>query len=189
MSDCNLWTCRTATLWTCSLPGSSVLGIPRARIFEWVAIPFSRGSSQPKGGTWLFFRLLHWQASSLPLAPPGEPLTTLKTSVHWCFHCVLSHSVVSDSLWRHGLKLPRLLFHGVSPGKDTAVSCHFLLQGIFPTQGSNPGFLHSWQILYLLGHHWVPMKKGFPGVAVVKNLPAGDAGDPVRSLCREYAVE
>ena len=82
MSDCNLWTCRTATLWTCSLPGSSVLGIPRARIFEWVAIPFSRGSSQPKGGTWLFFRLLHWQASSLPLAPPGEPLTTLETSVH-----------------------------------------------------------------------------------------------------------
>ena len=33
----------------CSLPGSSVYGILQARILEWVAIPFSRGSSQPRG--------------------------------------------------------------------------------------------------------------------------------------------
>ena len=32
----------------CSLPGSSVHGILQARILEWVAMPFSRGSSQPK---------------------------------------------------------------------------------------------------------------------------------------------
>ena len=32
----------------CSLPGSSVHGILQARILEWVAIPFSRGSSQPR---------------------------------------------------------------------------------------------------------------------------------------------
>ena len=32
----------------CSPPGSSVLGILQARILEWVAIPFSRGSSQPR---------------------------------------------------------------------------------------------------------------------------------------------
>ena len=36
------------------------------------------------------------------------------------------------------------------PGKDTGVVCHFLLQGIFPTQGLNPGFLHCRQILYQL---------------------------------------
>ena len=35
-------------LMDCSLPGSSVPGILQARILEWVAIPFSRGSSQPK---------------------------------------------------------------------------------------------------------------------------------------------
>ena len=35
----------------CSLPGSSVLGILQARILEWIAIPFSRGSSQPRGRT------------------------------------------------------------------------------------------------------------------------------------------
>ena len=35
-----------------------------------------------------------------------------------------------------------------SPGKNTGVGCHFLLQGIFPTQGSNPGLLHCRQTLY-----------------------------------------
>ena len=42
------------TLWSpmdCSLPGSSVCGILQARIQEWVAIPFSRGSSQPRDRT------------------------------------------------------------------------------------------------------------------------------------------
>ena len=34
--------------------------------------------------------------------------------------------------------------HGDSPGKNTGVVCHALLQGIFPTQGSNPCLLH-WQ--------------------------------------------
>ena len=35
----------------CSLPGSSVHGILQARILEWVAIPSSRGSSQPRDQT------------------------------------------------------------------------------------------------------------------------------------------
>ena len=35
-----------------------------------------------------------------------------------------------------------------SLGKNTGVGCHALLQGIFPTQGSNPGLLHCRQILY-----------------------------------------
>ena len=39
-----------------------------------------------------------------------------------------------------------------SPGKNTGVGCHSLLQGVFPTQGSNPGFLHCKQILYCLSH-------------------------------------
>ena len=38
--------------------------------------------------------------------------------------------------------------HGDSPGKNTGVGCHTLLQGIFPTQGSNPRLLHllPWQV-------------------------------------------
>ena len=40
--------------------------------------------------------------------------------------------------------------HGDSPGKNTGVGCHALLQGIFPTQGSNPGLPPCRQILYSL---------------------------------------
>ena len=37
-------------------------------------------------------------------------------------------------------------------GKSTGVGCHFLLQGIFPTQGSSPGLPHCRQTLYHLSH-------------------------------------
>ena len=40
--------------------------------------------------------------------------------------------------------------YGDSPGKNTGVGCHALFQGIFPTQGSNPGLPHCRQILYQL---------------------------------------
>ena len=39
-----------------------------------------------------------------------------------------------------------------SSGKNTGVDCHFLLQGIFPTQELNPGLLHCRQILYQLSY-------------------------------------
>ena len=44
------------------------------------------------------------------------------------------------------------LVQGNSPGKNTGVSYHALLQGIFPTQGLNPGLLHCRRILYQLSH-------------------------------------
>ena len=44
--------------------------------------------------------------------------------------CVLSSSVVSDSLWPHGLWPTRLLCPWNFPGKNTGVCCHFLLQGL-----------------------------------------------------------
>ena len=44
-----------------------------------------------------------------------------------------------------------------SPGKDTGVGFHFLLQGIFPTQESNPGLLHCRQILYQLSYKKSPL--------------------------------
>ena len=46
-----------------------------------------------------------------------------------------------------------------SPGKNTGVGCHFLLQGIFPTQESNPGLLHCRQILYQLSYEKSPFWK------------------------------
>ena len=48
--------------------------------------------------------------------------------------------------------------HGDSPGKNTGVGCHALLQGIFPTQGSNPGLPHRRRILYHLSHQGNPME-------------------------------
>ena len=48
----------------CSPPGSPVHEISQVRILQWVAISFSRGSSQPRDR----IRLLHWQVGSLPLS-------------------------------------------------------------------------------------------------------------------------
>jgi len=48
---------------------------------------------------------------------------------------------------------------GDSLGKNTGVGCHALLQGIFPTQGSNPGLPHCRQVLHCLNH------QGSPGTA------------------------
>ena len=56
----------------CSLPGSSVHGILQAGILEWVTMPSSRGSSQPKDRAQVSC-LLRWQAGSLPLVLPGKP--------------------------------------------------------------------------------------------------------------------
>ena len=51
--------------------------------------------------------------------------------------------------------------HGsLCPGKNTRVDCHSFLQGIFPTQESNPGLLHCRQILYCLGHREAQTVKG-----------------------------
>ena len=72
---------------------------------------------------------------------PGKPLPNTQVSVN--------HSVVSDSLWPHGLQPTRLLCPWDFPGKGC---CHFLLQGIFPSQGLNPGILHCRQILYRLSY-------------------------------------
>ena len=41
-----------------------------------------------------------------------------------------------------------------SPGKNTGMGCHALLQGILPTQGSNPGLLHSRQIFFTIWASW-----------------------------------
>ena len=65
-------------------------------------------------------------------------------------------SLMSDSLWHHGLQSTGLLCPWDSPGKNTEVGCHVLLQGIFPTQGSNPGLLHFRWIRYHLSHKGSP---------------------------------
>ena len=79
------------------------------------------------------------------IAPPLAP------------RAMLSRSVTSYSLRPHGLQPARLHCPWDSPGKNTGVGCPFLLQGIFPTQGSNPCLL-QWEVgsLPLGEYHYHP---------------------------------
>ena len=126
-----------------------VHGILQARILEWVVFPFSRKSSKPRSHT--------LQADSLPAKPPGKPKNTEmgnlsllrgtsrprnRTRVcciaggfftNWALLLLLlllllSPSVVSDSVRPHRRQLTRLPRLWDSPGKNTGVGCHFLLQ-------------------------------------------------------------
>ena len=63
----------------------------------------------------------------------------------------LSHSVMSMDCSPPGSSV-----HGDSPDKNTGVGCYALLQGIFPTQGLNPGLLHCRQLLHCLNHQVNP---------------------------------
>ena len=71
---------------------------------------------------------------------------------------IVIHTVIQfvpDFLRPHGLQLATLLCLWYSPGwLPTGAGCHALLQGIFPTKGQNPSFLHLllWQVHYLQHH-------------------------------------
>ena len=75
---------------------------------------------------------------------------------------------MSDSLRPPGLQPTGLLSPWDFPGKNTRVGCHSLLQGIFPTQGSNLGLLHCRQILYHLS--WVRLINHFGSILVFSQL-------------------
>ena len=69
-----------------------------------------------------------------------------------------------------------------SPGNSTGVGCHSLLQGIFPTQGSNLGLLHGSQILYRLSHQvWDGFEFGIKLVYLLM-IPTVDASKRHRDL-------
>jgi len=81
---------------------------------------------------------------------------------------------VSDSLPLHGLYSP-----WNSPGQNTGVGSPSLLQGIFPTQGLNPGLLHCRRILYQLSH------KGSPYInkaVIKKKLEQNNKNEILRDL-------
>ena len=92
------------------------------------------------------------------------------------FYYSESHSVVSDSLWPHGLYSP-----WNSPDQNTGVGSLSLLQGIFPTQGSNPGLLHYRQILYQLSHKGSP--KILEWVAYPFSSRSSQPRNPTRVSC------
>ena len=135
----------------CSPPGSSVCGILQARILEWVSIPFSRCVCVLScfSCSWLFAtlwtvacqgllsiwilqaRILEWVSMSFPR---GSSQPRDRTRVSWS-PCIAGRFLTTEP-----------------PGKP------LLLQGIFPTQGLNPGLLHCRQILYTIWSTRVSMR-------------------------------
>ena len=80
------------------------------------------------------------QAECLPSEPPGKPKDTLESESEVTQSC----PTLCDPM---DYSLPDSSPPWDSPGKSTGVGCHFLFQGIFPTQGSNLGLPHSRQTL------------------------------------------
>ena len=81
---------------------------------------------------------------------------------------------ILDPLYIHSLmkQFPLIISLYNSPGKKTGVGCHFLLQGIFPKQGSNLGVVHARQILYCL------TQQGSPLSICAKSLVVSDSLQP-----------
>ena len=82
------------------------MGLLQARVLAWVAMPSSRRSSQPRDRTLsLLLNLPHWQAGSLPLAPPGKS--------HWPVQMLCTHAHADRPLGRGARG--QLTFLGGSP--------------------------------------------------------------------------
>ena len=143
--------------------------ILQTRILEWVAIPFSKRSFLPRDGTqvsciagWFFTN----RAISFGEVIDTKHCRSLKFFQinMWNIKCFPSNfnfyiklSEVSQSCLTlcnpmHGVAWFRLLHPWDFLSKSTGVGCHFPLQGIFLTQGSNPGLPHCRQTLYHLSH-------------------------------------
>ena len=133
----------------CSLTGSSVYGILQARILEWVAMPSTRGSSQPTCNFTSNDEISYCSISS----PAIDMVFVCLFHFSYSNRCNIQGGLACCSPWGlprvaqlcltlcdpHGLLLPRPWDF---PGKSIGMGCHFLLQRIFLTQGSNPGFPH-----------------------------------------------
>ena len=99
--------------------------------------------------------------------------------------------VASDSLQPHRLFRPRN-----SPGQNTGVCSLSPLQGIFPTQGSNPGLPHCRWILYQLSHqgrlgpwaslpkHWEILPGGGPAQGGLQDMGASSGPQGTHGLPR-----
>ena len=95
--------------------------------------------------------------------------------------------------------LPGSSIHGDSPGKDTGVGFCALLQGILPTQGSNPGLPHCRQILYHLRHQGSPYWLLAAAAAAAKSLQScptlcdptdgSPPGSPVPGILQTRSLE
>ena len=82
-------------------------------------------------------------------------------------------------------------FHGILQARIlewvaiTGVGCHFLLQRIFPTQGSNPGLPHCRQTLYHLSHHGSPKNTGVDIHSLLQGILLTQGLNPGLPHCKQ----
>ena len=93
----------------CSPPGSSVHGIFQARILEWVAIYFSRGSSQPRDWTWVscIGRRIHysWAIREVPaFTSKGQMHCQLYTEIRGLWQCLVEAGTENPPLGQFSLR-------------------------------------------------------------------------------------
>ena len=177
----------------CSLPGSSVYGIFQAIVLEWIAISFSRGSSRPRAWTRVSRivdrRFTVWATREVVLHIlfishlPFIACLLLSFCIFWWrevleFHidlCLVAQLCPTLG-YPMGWGTWWATAHGDSPGKNTVVSCHALLQGIFPTRFPT---------------HTLSLLQGRPGESQspalqVDPLPSEPPGNPSYRLNYQY---
>ena len=123
------------------------MGFFQARILEWVAISFSRGSSWPRDRTWV-------SRIAGRLFTIWITLKLKKVFYRYTLRCaksIQSRPTLCDPM---ACSPPVSSVHGDPPGKNTGVGSHALLQGIFPAQGLNEHLLH-WHVDMNLSKLWV----------------------------------
>ena len=124
------------TPWTVAYQAPQSLGFSRQEYRS--GLPFPSPGDIPNPGMEPGSPIL--QADALPSEPPGKLITNNNEQqlLHSTIYQASStYAVISDSCRPHGLQPTRVLCPWNFPGKNTGVGCHFLLQGIFSTQGSN----------------------------------------------------
>ena len=115
---------------------------------------------------WLGTCAILWDREPLRDAVPPTDLEDLGGADLWrgwqnpCVLCLVAQSC--RTLCKPmDCSQPDSSVHGDSPGKSTGVGCHALLQGIFPTQGSNPGLPHCRRTLYHLSQQAESLPESF----------------------------
>ena len=112
-----------------------------AKLFSTAAAPFCIVTS----GVWKF-QSIHFLISS-------QYCCSFKFLSFWMCLVAQSCPTLCNSM---DCSLPGTSVHGDSPGQNTGMGCHALLQGTLPTQGSNLGLPHCRQILNHLSHQGSP---------------------------------
>ena len=162
--------------WTVSLQWTWPYVCPRGGVLKRLAQMCNLQGKQTTGSAGRGFKLEPWilplcpgimnlhcftegiwgSTSEGPCQDHGAPKFGLDVAVQprsWnhqhkvCCVCVLSQWVLFNSLQPHGCSPPGSSVQGETPGKNTRVGFHAILQGVFPTPGLNSGLPHRRQIL------------------------------------------